>query len=256
MLNFEFFDAGGGNTVAAGVFIPVSDLPGIEAAELEAADPDKQSKVALSLITQMYAILSPPAFDSLGWAVSKGQPSSAGQDLVNQSYNLTISYAANHGSSTVGQLPPATIGANADVGKFGIIDLFPNATKEAAAAAVSAGVLIPTSELANYGGPADPAISIAAGEDNRDWLAALSNYIVLASTKRTVDDASAITSASKGSATGITPPAVWTDDTDPTTGLIAADLPKYSFFNVSYSITFQLLLDQLSQTFDVNHATA
>jgi len=255
MLNLQYFDAGGGTTTAAGVFIPASDLPGVDAAELEAADTDKESKVALSLINALYSTLSPESFDSLGWAVSKGQPSSAGTDLINQSYSLTIGYAANHGSSTVGQLPPPTIGANADVGKFGISDLFPNATKETTAATVGAGVLVPTSELANYGGPADPAIAIAAGEDNRDWLAALVNYLVLATTRRSADDASAVTNTTKGSATGLTPPSAWTDDTDPTTGLVAADLPKYSFFNVSYGITFQLLLDQLTQTFDVNNVT-
>jgi len=79
--------------------------------------------------------------------------------------------------------------------------------------------------------------------------------LVLATTRRSADDASAVTNTTKGSATGLTPPSAWTDDTDPTTGLVAADLPKYSFFNVSYGITFQLLLDQLTQTFDVNNVT-
>lgn len=255
MLNLEYFDATGA-VVADGVFIPQSDLLGITADELEVADEDKESKAALSLLNVLYETLSPPAFDSLGWAVSKGNPVSAGQDLINQGYNLTLTYAADHGAGTVGQLPIPTTGANLDVGKFGIVDLFPNAAKVAAAANTSgAGIVIPSAELEAYGAPAHAAVTIAAAEDNRDWLAALVNYLAVMTTVRSAVDASAVTARSRGSATGITPPANFTDATNPTTGLTAADLPSYSFFTVAYAMTFQLLLDQPNQTFDVNNVT-
>jgi hypothetical protein len=41
------------------VFLPVGDLPGLEAAELAAAAADKESKAALALINQIYETLSP-----------------------------------------------------------------------------------------------------------------------------------------------------------------------------------------------------
>lgn len=255
MLNLEYFDAVGA-VVADGVFIPAGDLLGVEATELEAGDADKESKVALSLLNVLYETLSPPAFDSLGWAVSKGNPTSAGTDLINQGYNLTVTYAADHGAGGLAQLPIPTTGANLDVGKFGIIDLFPNAAKLAAAAnTTGAGVLIPTSELEGYGSPAQATIAIAVGEDNRDWVSALVHYLATMTTLRSGVDASAVTARSRGSATGITPPANWTDATNPVTGIAAADLPKFSFFSTAYAMTFQLLLDQTTQTFDVNNVT-
>lgn len=255
MLNLEYFDAVGA-VVADGIFIPASDLLGVLDEELEAADEDKESKVALSLLNVLYETLSPPSFDSLGWAVSKGNPTSAGQDLINQSFSLTVTYAADHGAGTLGQLPIPTTGANLDVGKFGIVDLFPNAAKVAAAAnTTGAGVLIPTTELEAYGSPAQAGITVGAGEDNRDWVSALIHYLATQTTLRSGVDASAVTARSRGSATGITPPAIWTDATNPVTGLAAADLPMFSFFSTAYAMTFQLLLDQPNQTFDVNNVT-
>jgi len=255
MLSFEYFDAIG-SVVADGVFIPTSDLLGVEDTELEAGDADKESKVALALLNVLYETLSPVNFDSLGWAVSKGNPASAGADLINQGYSLTNTYAVNHASKTVEQLPLATTGTNTDVGKFGLFDLFPSATKITAEDPTpGAGVLIPSADIAAYGAPVHASVTIGAGEDNRDYLAALVNYLAAELTLRSGVDASAVTNKSRGSATGLTPPADWTDATNPTTGLDAADLPKYSFFNVAYGFTFQLLLDQSTQTFDVNHVT-
>jgi hypothetical protein len=255
MLSFEYFDAAGA-AVADGVFIPTSDLLGVEDTELEAGDADKESKVALALLNVLYETLSLVNFDSLGWAVSKGNPTSAGADLINQGYSVTNTYAVDFATASVGQLPVPSAGANADVGLFGLFDLFPNAAKVAAAGNTSgAGVLIPSADIAAYGAPVHASVTIGAGEDNRDYLAALVNYLAAELTLRTGVDASAVTNKSRGSATGLTPPADWTDATNPTTGLDSADLPKYSFFSVAYGFTFQLLLDQSTQTFDVNHVT-
>jgi len=255
MLSFEYFDAAGA-VVADGVFIPVSDLLGIEDTELEAGDADKESKIALALMNVLYETLSPANFDSLGWAVSKGNPTSAGADLINQGYSVTNTYAVDHGAGTVTQLPTPTAGANQDIGLFGLVDLFPNAAKVAAAGNTpGAGVLIPSADIAAYGAPVHASVTIGAGEDNRNYLAALINYLAAELTLRSGSDASAVTAKSRGSATGLTPPANWTAEADPITDLAAADLPKYSFFSVAYGFTFQLLLDQSTQTFDVNHVT-
>jgi hypothetical protein len=254
MLAIEYFD-GIGAVVAAGVFIPVADLPGLEGAELAAAAADKESKVALALINQIYETLSPTAFDKLGWATSKGTPAPVGVDLINQSYSFTATYVTDLGAGTVGQIPVPGSGDNADVGKFGLVDIFANATKIAAAAnTTGAGIVITGADVEAYGA-AYADLTIGAGEDNRDWIAALLNHMAVDATLRTASVASAITTASRGTPVGVAPAPALTAASNPTSGLAAADLPKVILSSITYGLTVQLSLDQATQSFDVNHAT-
>lgn len=252
----EYFSEAG-TAVAAGVFIPVADLPGLLATELETGDTDKESKAILALLNTLYDIVSPPEFDSLGWSVSKGNPQSSGPDIISQPYSAAIIYHADFSEGTLGQLPIPSAGANADVGKIGVEDIFENAAKVAAGGAVSgAGIVITSAALEGYGAPAHASLDISEGEDNRDWFAALLNHIAIDSTLRTAQVASALTARTRGNAVGVAPVPGWTAATNPTTDLVTADLATSSFLSVSYSFTVQLLLDQQTQTFDVNHVTA
>lgn len=256
MLNFEYFDADGA-AVAAGVFIPVADLPGLTAGELASANADKVSKAILGLINTIYSVVSPGGFNKLGWALTKANPTGTGADLISQNYGVTIQYQVDHATNTLGQIPVPTAGTNLDVGKFAIADVFPSATKVAAAGATGgAGVLIPSADLEAYGAPAHAAVNPAAGQDNRNWFAALMNHLAVDAPIRTAEVASALTVRTRANAAALTLPAAYTQATNPTSGIDAADLGHLSFFSQSYSFTLQLSLDQESQTFDVNHAIA
>jgi len=251
-LNFEYL-AAAGPIAADGVFIPVGDLPGVLAAELgEAA---AESKAVYGLLNKIYEIISPAGFSSLGVAVSKANPIGSGNDLISQSYGMTLQYQVDHGTNTLSPIPVPTTGANAEVGKVGILDLFPSAMKVAAGPMVEAGVLIPSGDLALYGAPSHAALAIGGGADNRNWLASLINYLAVETPARSADTATAITAKSRSAATGFTPTGALVAETDPTSGIDPAALGRLSFLQQNYSFTVQLLLDPETQTFDVNHAT-
>lgn len=250
MLAFEQFSAAG-VAAAAGLFVPVADLPGVLAAELDGSAAGRD-KALLAILNRFYDVLSPSNFDKLGFSVSKPNPTGQGTDLIAQNYSAVIQYAVNHEDGMVDMVPVPTAGANLGVGAIALDDLFPNAAAVVAAGATTAGIVIPNTEVAAYGGPAAAVIPA----DARPYLASLYHYLVVESTSRSANDASAVTTKSRGSATGFTPPAAWTQAVDPVSGIAAASLPKMSFFSVSFSLTVQLLLNQTTQTFDVNTVTA
>lgn len=250
MLNIEQFSTTGTAT-AAGLLIPVADLPSIDAAELDGSVAGRD-KAVLALLNAYYDTISPANFDKLGIAVAKANPTGAGNDLVNQNYSATFEYYVDHETETVAMIPVPSAGANDGVGAIALADLFPGASAVAAAGATSAGILIPDADVATYGGPAAGSIPT----DARDYLVALYHHIVIDSPVRSGSVQSAVINSSRGSATGFAAPATWTQPTDPVSGLAAADLPKSSFFRVSFSMTMQILLNQTTQEFDVNSVTA
>lgn len=255
MLNFEYFDATG-SAVADGVFIPVAALPGLTADELATGDADKASKAILALVNTIYDVVSPGGFNKLGFALTKANPTGTGDNLISQNYSVNIQYQVDHGANTLSQIPVPTAGTSQDIGKFAIADVFPTAVKVAAAASTGgAGILIPSADLAAYGAPAHASVNPATGQDNRDWFAALFNYLAIDAPLRTADTASALTARTRGSAAAFTLPATYTQATNPISGILTDDLGQLSFFSQSYSFTIQLSLNQGTQTFDVNHAT-
>ncbi len=254
MLNIEYFDASG-NATEAGIFIPVSNLPGIQASELATAASGKESKAILAIHNALYAYFSDLATLPLGVVVGKTAPSGAGLDFVNVSFTSTFNYLVNHESGTVGPVPVPTTGTNTGLGGLELIDVFPAAAKVAASGSTgAAGILIPTSELIPYGSPSQASLAVNA--DSRSWFAALSLYMAVESTLRTTADASAVVTRSVGAGVGASFPTAWTQPTNPVSGIAAADLPKRSLISRSFGLTIQLLLDQETQQFDVRSVTA
>lgn len=249
MINFEYFNANAA-TAEAGVFIPQSNLPGVSASELAAGVSDKQSKFILGFFRAIYNKFVTLNVQPLGLTFDQSSPSAAGINLINESYSLTHTFLANHELNTVSQVP---VGAGGTV--IEIEDIFPGATKMAAAASTGgAGVLIPTSELTPYGSPAQADINVAA--DSRRWFAALSLYLSQNLALRTETTASAILATSAGTNVTFFPPESWTATTNPVSGVLAANLPKLSFFTRTFDFTIQLRYDHNSQTFDVNSVIA
>lgn len=252
MLNFEFFESSGTATLA-GVYIPRSDLMGISAGEFADSESvnTKESKLIYSLINKIYA-------DGLTGAlgVSLNIPTIAGQSglLSSKTYTITGQFYADTENQVVGVLPSPTIGDQVGVGDVIFTDLFPNAVKVSASGAVGGeGVVIPTILLEDFGSPSQASLDLA--NDNRDYVMALIRYIVSEASLRDATNASAITTKSVGGVTGLTLPAVAYDATNPTTGILEAQLNKIDTYSKSFSITIQRVENETTQTFDVNVVT-
>jgi hypothetical protein len=251
-LGLEQF-AASGSAVAAGLYIPVADLPGVTASELDGT-PTGAEKAMFAILNAVYNTLSPSNFDKLGFSVAKPNPTGVAPDTINQNYTLTNQMMVDLSTLSVDQVPVPVAGANSGVGDIPLTAVFAGAASVAAAGAVAgAGIVIPNTEVSAYAGSA--AATALAG-DGRQYLASLMAYLVGKSNVRDASIASAVISKSRSAATGFTPPANWTQAVDPITGIASADLPTLAFFSITYSVTIQMVLNQATQTFDVNVVTS
>jgi hypothetical protein len=253
-MNFEFVPVAG-NAVNDGVFLPIASLPGLTAAELAVGESDntKQGKSVYAVLNQLYAILSATTFNALGFSAAKASPSGVGTDLLNQNFSFTSQKLINFNNDTVGDIPVPTSGANLGLGKFSIADIFAGAVVVAAAGAVAgAGIIIPTSLLTPYTSLTQAGLVVSGVSDNRNWFAALFDYLGNDLITRSSTIASAVTARSASTISASAIPAAYTDATAPTSGILTADLPARGLVGKSYSVTIQLKLNQASQTFDVN----
>ncbi len=254
----EFFDSSVGSPsgASAGIFIPISDLPGVVATEfgsgVDAAI--KHGKAYAGIFNQVFGVVSPGNFDKLGIAVTKGIPSGTSNNTFTITYTLTGTYLNTVKDNTKQLLPIPTTGSNNGIGKFAIADVFTNAELVAADGAISGeGLLIPHTDLTEFG-QNSAVTAIAAGQDNREWFAALYRWLSVYAAVRATGTTSAITAKSLGGTVGVTLGADATDATNPTTGILAADLPKADINSRQISFTVDFLLNQTTQTFDVNVA--
>jgi hypothetical protein len=247
-LSLEFFDAAG-SCAAEGVFIPVADLPGVQAAELAAAQPanTKESKVILALLNALSTGI--PA-TTLGLTAVKGSPAGAGADVLNCPFTFTWQRVLNLANNETTPAPVPVAGANAGIGDVALVDIFPNSAKVAAAGAVAgAGVVINTAQLQNYSAITQATINPAA--DSRDWIMALMDAISTDSTVRSATVASGVVSRTRGTIGAATIPAAWTATTAPASGLDAADLPVLGLVTRSNAVAVQVALNQITQVFEV-----
>jgi hypothetical protein len=251
--NFEYFDADG-TTVAQGVFIPQSDLLGIQASEFASAQSTqaKDSKLCYSIMDTFVAgaftgILALDMVENLILGTSS---------LVStKTFATSIQYFANIADDTAGILPKPVIGSNVGVVELAITDVFPNAVKLSAGASTgSAGVLVPSALLDLYGS-GDHA-SIDPTQDSRDWMAGLIRYMADNADVRSDSVASAIVDASISDATGLALTDASFDATNPTTGLDSAKRSRISGLSLTASITIERIENRSTQTYDANVVTA
>lgn len=251
-ITFEQFSSSG-SAVGAGLFIPVADLPGVTSSELNGT-PSGTEKALFAILNKVYNVLSPSNFDKLGFSVAKPNPTGVAADTVNQNYTLSNQLMIDLSTLSVDQVPVPSAGANSGVGDIPLASVFPGASAVAASGAVAgAGIVLLNSELSAY---AAPAAATAVSGDGRQYLASLIAYLAGEASVRDGSTASSVISKSRSAATGFTPPANWTQSTDPVTGINASDLPVLAFITITYSLTVQLILNQSTQTFDVNLATS
>lgn len=255
---FEFFDAAGSAT-NDGVFIPVTALIGVSAAELADAQAGhlKLSKAVSGILEKIYSTLSPTAFNKLGFTVSRANPTGAGNNLINQNFGATAQKLLNFNDDTIGMIPEPSVGANSGLGSFSIADIFPGAAVVAAAGAVAAaGIVIPTALLTPFSSLTHAGLTISGTSDNRDWMAALFDFMGNGLPLRDAATATAIVGRTASAVAAAAIPANFTALPDPISGIDPADLPTRGLVSKSYSFTIQLALNPVTQTYDVNSVTA
>lgn len=252
-LNFEYFETDG-TAVAAGVFIPISDLIGISAGEFADSQSvaTKDAKLAYSLAN---IFTNGDLASALGLSAIANNIAGQSAVLSSKSYSFTVQYYADQESDVVDVLPLPIIGNQVGVGEVAFEDLFPNSVKVAASGAtVGEGVLIPTSLVNDFGAPLQASLNLA--NDCRSYIGALIRYMISVIPVRSASVASAITAKALNPTTGVTLPAIATDATNPTTSINSADLPKLDFFSKTMTFTIQRIENESTQSYDVNVATA
>lgn len=229
-LAYELF-TGAGTAASAGLLIPVANLPGLAANELD--DANAERKVALAIANLMFSGIA-AATTPLGLAATKGTPAGVSADTINQPFTYTVQYYVNHASGTASVLPlPA-----GNVGLVDLEDIFGSGISfVSASGATVAGVLIPNSVITAAGGSV-PANTNAA--DARDYLQAVIWDLVV-----NLATSTAVPVKSRSTAAGVAIPTNLTT----LTNLTNSDF--LSFFSHTFSLTFQLQLNQLTQSFDL-----
>lgn len=221
-----------------GLFFDLLTLPGLVPTDLEADDADKESKVIRSLLVKFADAFAASA--PLGLALTVAPLVNAGINLFNQSYLFSETKIGDLKANTLAPIPVAATGANFGMGEISINQYFPEASLKLAAnaAIMSPGILISSASLAAYGGPTHAALSTSA--DIRSWLTALMMAIIFDSVKRAPNTPSAIVTASKINTVILTPPPSFTAMPNPTTGVLASELPTKVFITNNYSIVIQV----------------
>lgn len=260
-MGIQIFPAAGGTASFDGIFIPVGDLlnGGIEGS-VEFADVEpaalKRDKAMFAVSEVVTAYIAGLAA-GLALGISVTRPNTAS---VNYTYGLTLQLHEVLGSGNpLAPIPVPSTGSNSGVGDFAFTDLFPNAVKLAAAADPAAsGVSIETASLAAYGAPAHGSLDLAT--DCRMVLGALFRYMASSADLpvRSTTEASAVTSKTASNYVSFTAPAAYTADTDPTSGLISADLPRTVLINQPSAVTFNLVASAPQPTLELelNSVTA
>jgi hypothetical protein len=256
-LNFEYFSAAG-NTVAAGVFLPVASLWNVQDSELASNAADRESRVIFGILEKLCNPNSPfvTLQNKLGISSSYSTPTGVGTNLINQTYTLTAQYFANLANNTIQPIPLPTSGSNSGQGGVKIVDVFSGATKLAAAADTGgAGVLIPSAELTPYGAPAHANIDV--NQDSRAWLSALFLYLADKAAVRSSNTASAVVAVNPVlTVTGALPAGALVAPNNPTSGIDPTKQITNVLITRSVSVTLQLVVDTQNETIRPNHVVA
>lgn len=263
-MSIQIFPASGGTASFNGIFIPRGDLaPGGVSADAEFASGEpaatKRDKALYAILTVMSSeINSLNALDRLGVA-----PTVANINSATHTVGLTTQRVVfDDQDAKPAVVPVPSSGANNGRGDFAFTDLFANAVKVASAASITeAGVLIEAAPLVNHGAPAYASIDLSvdsrllAHAIVRDFVTDTTNYPT-----RSTTAASAITARSAGTSSEIPIPAAYIAGTDPTSGLVSADVYKTHLLSSgAVTMTFdtlKVLTSGGTQSWELNSVTA
>lgn len=252
-----------------GLYIPISDLPGMVATELATTESEnrKQGKTVFSLVQKIHQYLSVNT-SALSLRSTIGNPTIVSSTLITLSYSLVVDYLTNLSSGRNSMIPVPSSGVYSGIGEVSLRDIFPNcftveSTNNTADAsgitAAGAGVLISSEDLAQYGffndveGSNITDINITG--DNRYAITAIMQTICDGNISiRTTSVASGITATNVSAATIITMPATYYSNTNPVSGISSGDLDHLNLTRRTYSITFELNLEP--SVLEINNVTS
>lgn len=252
-----------------GIYIPIADLPGMDAAELatSVSENEKQGKTIYSITLAVNNYLSANT-NTLGESMTVANPIVVGTDLLKQSYSLVVDYLVDVSQGLVQMIPTPTSGVYLGIGDFSLTDVFPtiftvpstdNTADASGIGAAGAGVLISTDDLDTYGffndvlGSDITTINITA--DNRYALASIFQSICDGNVAvRTTSIASGITAISISDASTQAIPTTYTQATNPLSGISDDDRDHVSFSRRTYTITFEL--STVPANFEINNTTS
>jgi hypothetical protein len=240
-----------------GLYIPVSDLPGMDAIELGVAESAnrKQGKTVFCLVQAIYEYLSVNT-STLSLVSSIGNPTIVNSTTITLNYSLIVDYLTNVSLGQISMVKPPTSGVYSGIGSCSLRNIFPNCIKVSSTAntadasgmgALGAGVLISTEDLGVYGFFNDVLDSdittLNLSGDNRYAIASIMQCICDGNIDiRSSSTASGITITLISAATQVTIPTTYYSNTNPLTNILAVNLDHLSLTRRSYSITFELNL--------------
>lgn len=251
-----------------GLYIPISDLPGMVATELATgvAERVKEGKTTYSVLQKIFNHLSTVP-NILGLSSQISNPVVINPTTITLTYGLIVDYLVNVSTGKIRMIPTPTTGVFTGIGKVSLKNVFPNCFTVASTGntadvsgigAAGAGVLISTEDLSEYGffnDVEDSTIStINLTEDNRYALSSIYQNIADGNVAvRSTTTASGITSISISNATVVDIPATYYASTNPLSGISVTNLDHLSITRRAYNVTFELQLQP--QYLEINPVT-
>lgn len=254
----ELIPTGGGTATADSISIPQTDLAayGVTDAEMT-ADNTGLARAVFGVIKAVQAF----DMSSVLGMTKPGNPGKAisGGLYINRTYSLTSTWYVNLSDSSTGVVPLPSSGANSGLGGFALTDIFPNAVKVAASAAIGASaLLIPSADLTPYDASiTHGSIDITSGQDNRLLTASIYRFMVDGLDLRSATETSAFIASSESNPSLQTVPANFIDATDPLSGIDPVDVADghIALLNKTMSLSIQTEEDLTNDTLDVRVAT-
>ncbi len=236
-----------GNGVVDGIFFPVGFVGNLEVGEISGtSDSDiRESKAVYSLLSSLLGR------DLIGLSLVAGSPGANGvQNSFTQIFTATIQYVGSLVDNTFEVLKRPTKGT--EMSKIvALKDISASIEKISNEDAIPGeGFLVPTSDLLPYGCPTHATLDITTGQDNRNYLAALLEYLVADILVRAANTKlSALTAKTIGDPVVFAFDANALDVDNPTTGY--ANLMGLKPIEVVHTFTFEFELNHQSQKYEV-----
>lgn len=241
------------NGIVPGVFIPIANLQGIGSGELgnDQTDILKEGKIIYGLVNQIYSQLA--ALSPLGFvSITKGSPSGTGANRFTESVSFITQWVQDFSTRTFYPVPLPT----SQAGKATIANIFPNASLVTNEGAIPGAGILFTHTLANtYGAVTPSSVTV----DARDWIFSIMYAAIAESTLRTSSVASAVTNRTNivsDRIVGLAIPTAYYDTSNPTSGILAADISHLRLIQGITSIEYEVESFPLDQTQEIRVATS
>ena len=241
----------GFNASDSGVFIPISDLAGVTAGELNPATPEAtEGKITYGFLNSLFTALGIKV--PLGFSATKTGSDSGTPNIYRESVKFKNEWILDLSSASIDPIPLNTAGD----GKLTLADVFPSCQLKTTGQACSGeGLLFPHILSTEFGGQIPGTLT----SDARAWfqgaISAFCNLLIL----RSGTIPSAIRQKSnllRQRMSGATISDTFYAATSPLSGLLAAEIPHVRLISEDLTIEYEFLIDTATTTLEVRVATA